>query len=129
MPPWLDVSDVLLDPDFMDRTLTCTRQLQTVGDDGIAVNAQTITGFFGVVTNNQGDLLLRRAEGEHILGSITVNTKFRLLDGADGRSADLVSWQGATYTVSAVSSWSTYGAGFVAATCDLIPLSGGANGQ
>lgn len=126
--PLLDVSDVLLDPDFMDSSLACTRQDQTVNDDGLAVNAETVSPFSGVVTNNTGDILLRRAEGERIAGSITIHTKFRLCDGQDGRSADIVTWLGARYTVTNVANWSTYGAGFVMATCDLIPLSGGSGG-
>jgi len=127
--PLLDVSEVLTDPDFVDTTLQCTRQDQTVGENGRATNAPSITPFAGVVVNDAGDLLLRIAEGERIVRSITIYTKFRLVDGRDGRSADLVTWQGAQYTVTNVANWSAYGAGFVAATCDLLPLSGGAGVQ
>lgn len=127
--PQLDVSDVLLDPDFVDRSLVCVRQAQTVGDNGIAVDTQTSMPFSGVVTNDTGNILIRQAQGEHITGSITVHTRFRLTDGSNSYSADQVVWNGATYTVSNVADWSTYGCGFVAATCDLIPLSGGADGQ
>jgi len=127
--PQLDVSDVLLDPDFIDTSLVCIRQAQTVGTDGIAVDTQTSTPFSGVVTNDTGDILMREAQGEHITGSITIHTKFRLTDGSTSYSADQVTWLGATYTVSRVANWSTYGAGFIAATCDLMPLSGGPDGQ
>lgn len=123
--PRLDVSDVLLDPEFVDTSLVCIRNSQTVGDDGIAVDTQTSIPFFGVVTNDTGDILIRQAQGEHITGSITIHTRFRLSDGSTSFSADEVAWQGATYTVSNVANWSTYGRGFVAATCDLKPLSGG----
>ena len=122
--PQLDVSDILLDPDFVDRTLVATRNTQTVGDNGLAANSSQAFPFYGVVTNDKGDLLRRRAEGEHIEGSINIYTRFRLTNGKGDISADVVSWQGSSYTVSAVSDYSTYGRGFVSATCDLIPLSG-----
>jgi hypothetical protein len=38
--------------------------------------------------------------------------------------ADLVVWKGARYTVVNVDDYSHFGAGFVAATCDLIPVAG-----
>lgn len=127
--PLLDVSDVLLDPDFVDTSLICNRMAQTVDDNGVAADSVTSTPFSGVVTNDTGDILMRQAQGEHITGSITVHTKFRLTDGTDSYSADEVVWLGATYTVSRVANWSTYGRGFVMATCDLKPLSGGPDGQ
>lgn len=123
--PLLDVSEVLLDIDFVDTSLLCIRNAQIVGTDGVAVDTQTSTPFFGVVTNDSGDILLRIAEGSRIKGSITIHTKFRLISGKIGYDADMVTWNGDNYTVSNVADWSKYGAGFVAVTCDLMPLSGG----
>lgn len=120
----LDVSDILLDPDFMDRGLICNRMTQSVDDRGRAHNAVTGTPFAAVVTSNSGDVLARGADGSRITGSITLHTRFRLRDGGDGADADEVVWQGRTYTVSAVNDYSHFGRGFVAATCDLKPLSG-----
>ena len=120
----LDVTDVLLDPDFMDTGLVCERIAQTVNDDGMGVNAPTLIPFAAVVTNDSGDILERIAVGERIKGSITLHTKFTLQDGADGLTADVVQWRGRRFTVSNVSDYSHFGQGFVAATCDLIPLSG-----
>ena len=120
----LDVSDVLLDPDFMDTGLVCERTAQTVGTNGIAVDTPTMTTFAGVVTNDSGDILQRIAEGERTKGSITIHTTFLLNDGSTGYTADVVQWRGRRYTVSNVSDYSNFGRGFVAATCDLIPLAG-----
>jgi hypothetical protein len=122
--PLLDVSEILLDPDFVD-SLVCLRNTQTVGDDGIAINAQSSTPFYGVVTNNTGDLLMRMAEGSRVNGSITVHSQFNLIAGADGIDADVVTWNGRRYTVTNVADWSRFGRGFTAANCELIPLSGG----
>ena len=101
----------------------------TVGANGLATDAQTSTPFYGVVTNNTGDLLLRLAEGSRISGSITVHSQFNLIAGADGLDADIVTWNGRNYTVTNVGDWSRFGIGFTAANCELIPLSGGSNGQ
>jgi hypothetical protein len=126
--PLLDVSEILLDPDFVD-SLVCARQTQTVDDNGIATDSAVSTPFYGVVTNNTGDLLMRLAEGSRINGSITVHSRFLLQAGGDGQDADIVTWNGRQYTVTNVGDWSRFGIGFTAANCELIPLSGGSNGQ
>ena len=121
----LDVSDVLLDPDFMDTGLICNRMAQTIDDDGFATNAATAHPFSAVVTSDKGDVLHRNADGSRIVGSITIHTIFRLSDGSAGQDADELVWQGRTYTVVNVNDYSHFGRGFVCATCDLkTPLTG-----
>lgn len=122
--PLLDVSDVLLSPEFMDLTLTVTRNAQTVGDDGIAAISPTTIGFYGVVTSLNGSVLTRVAEGERISDTITIHTQFKLIDGQSGYDADVVNWQSLQWTVTNVNDYSTYGVGFVQATCTLKQLSG-----
>ena len=120
----LDVTDILADPDFMDTGLECERLTQTITGDGLAVNTPTILPFSAVVTSDKGDMLVRLATGERAEGSITVHTRFTLNDGSTGQTADIVRWRGRRYTVTLVNDYSHFGRGFVAATCDLIPLSG-----
>lgn len=120
----LDVTDVLLDPDFMDTGLVCNRMTQTVDSRGRAANTVTASPFAAVVTSDNGDILHRNADGSRIIGSITLHTPFRLIDGTDGKDADEVIWAGRTYTVANVNDYSHFGRGFVAATCDVKPLSG-----
>lgn len=121
---FLDVSDVIVDPDFMDAGLICNRMTQAVDDNGIATNTPASTPFAAVVTSDKGDILHRNADGSRIIGSITLHTMFRLIDGAGGFDADEVVWQGRAYTVVSVNDYSHFGRGFVCATCDLKPLSG-----
>lgn len=121
----LDVTDILMDPDFMDMGIRCVRVEQTVGNDGEPVNTETCRSFGGVVTSNSGDVLNRLPDGERISGNIIIHTPFRLTDGKDGRSADIVIWQGTRFVVSAVNSYSHFGRGFVAAICDIMPFAGG----
>ncbi|WP_407733283.1 hypothetical protein [Pseudomonas citronellolis] len=121
----LDVTEVLLDPDFMDTGLVCKRSTQTVGDNGRADNAVTSIPFAGVVTSDKGDILERLAGGERKKGSITIHTMFRLTAGSGEDSiADIVTWQGRDYTVASVNDYNHFGRGFVAASCDLLPLAG-----
>ena len=120
----LDVSDILCDPDFMDTSLVCERNAQTVGGNGMATNAVTQMPFAGVVTSDNGDILERNPDGERVKGNLTIHTRFPLDDGSAMNAADIVQWRGRRYTVTVVNDWSHFGRGFVCATCDLIPLSG-----
>lgn len=119
----LDVSDLLVDPDFADR-LQCVRHQQTVDEHGIAHNAQQVSEFLGVVTSDRGTELARLAAGARVSGSILIHTRFRLSNGHAGHDADEVIWRGNRYTVVSVDDYSQYGAGFVCASCDLVPLVG-----
>jgi hypothetical protein len=119
----LDVSEVLADPDFADP-LVCERITQIVGSDGIAVNTPREIPFVGVVTTDTGAVLDRAAAGERVLETITVHTPFRLIAGEPGITADVARWDGRRYTVARVAKNSHFGRGFVAASCDLLPLSG-----
>lgn len=119
----LDVTEILTDPDFLTTGMTCERQAQTVGTDGMAVNTPTTFTFSGVVTSNRGDVLDRIAEGQRIVGSITIHTKFQLTDGSGSNSADIVTVLGRKYTVTSVNDYTHFGRGFVAADCEPLNLS------
>lgn len=122
--PYLDVSEILSDPDFTQKLL-CARQQQTVNAEGIAVNAPPLNlKFRGVVTAMKGYELQRDPEGELITGTILIVTRFQLRDGKSGWSADVVQIGVRSYTVTNVQDYSRYGRGFVQATCDLLPLEG-----
>ena len=120
----VDVSEVLTDPDLMDR-LSVLRGTQTVNQAGIATTVRQRISFAGVVTSDLGRILDRIAEGERVHGTITVHTRFRLTDGKSPQSvADVVQWQQREWTVTHVQDYSNFGRGFIAATCDLFPFNG-----
>lgn len=123
--PLLDVSEILTDPDFVDTALSVTRNTQVVGSNGIAVNTPVTTPFSGVVTNDDGDIMLRQADGTFVNGSIMIHTRFPLTSGMAGIDADIVTWRGRRFTVINVADWTTYGLGFVRASCQPLALSGG----
>lgn len=122
--PFLDVSDVLLDPDFADTNLICERNAQSIGNDGVAVNVTTMETFTGVVTAFKGDLTNIRPDGAYVAGSIQIYTVFKLrMAGADV-SPDIVTARGKRYTVKDIGDYSTYGSGFVWAICEPVSFSG-----
>ncbi|MEG1111419.1 MAG: head-tail adaptor [Hafnia sp.] len=123
--PFLDVTDVLLDPDFCDYTLVCTRNAQTVDADGFVTNVSQDIPFNGVVTVDRSLEAKRMAAGQSIGGAILVVTQFRLTQGKSGLDADVVLYNGRHYRVTFVDPYTSYGAGFVQAHCELMEFNGG----
>lgn len=123
--PFLDVTDVLLDPDFCDYTLVCTRNAQAVDADGFATNVSQDIPFNGVVTVDRSLEAKRMAAGQSIGGAILVVTRFRLTQGRSGLDADVVLYNGRHYRVTFVDPYTSYGAGFVQAHCELVEFNGG----
>lgn len=129
--PFLDVSEVLLDPDFIDMSLVCHRQIQTVDDDNFPTNTSQDIPFSGVVTVDRSLEARRMAAGQNINGAILIVTQFRLTQGqepdADGTrlDADIVTYNGREYRVTFVDPYTSYGAGFVQAHCELVDFDGG----
>ncbi len=122
--PFLDVSDLMVDPDFWEGGLICARSSQVIGANGLAVDTPLYVTFGGVVTQISGSELQRNAVGELITGSILICTRFRLRDGKAGYTADVVQRDDRYYTVVNVLPYSKFGLGFIEATCDLKPLGG-----
>ncbi|QIP93137.1 head-tail adaptor [Serratia fonticola] len=123
--PFLDVTEVLLDPDFVDTTLVCHRQIQTVDDDGFTTNTPQDSTFSGVVTVDRSLEAKRMQAGQNINGAILIVTQFRLTQGQQGLDADVVTYRGREYRVTFVDPYTAYGAGFVQAHCELMDFDGG----
>lgn len=123
--PFLDVSDVLLDPDFADDSLICRRNVQTMDEDNFATNTVEEIPFSGVVTVDRSLEARRMASGQTIGGAILVVTQFRLTQGRPGLDADMVTYQGRNYRVTFVDPYTAYGAGFVQAHCEMVEFDGG----
>ncbi len=125
MPPFLDVSDVLLDPDFAD-TVTVLRRAQTVDIHGRAVITESsIPNVLGVVTLLDPNKLVRTPEYTQAPRTISFVTKARLYGPAEvpgsGGSVyqpDYIQWEGNTFLVTSVLPYTRYGAGFVEATAE-----------
>lgn len=127
--PTLDVTDVLLSPEFLDTSLVVKRSEQTVDDDGYAQNTVTQTQFGGVVTVDRSLEARRMQAGQVISGAILIITTYRLTSGNTGIDADIVTYRGREYRVTFVDPYTAYGAGFVQAHCELQPFDGGLSEQ
>lgn len=118
----LDVTDVLLDPDFIDTGIVCNRTTVTVGNNGRSQESTTSTTFAAVVTTNSGLNMDRQPDGTLIKGAINIHTKFALISGDTETKADEIVWKGKTYIVTQVMDNLHYGQGFIKAICELKPL-------
>lgn len=123
--PLLDVSEILLDPDFVDMSLVCHRSTQVTDDDGFTKNSTQNLLFAGVVTVDRSLEAKRMEAGQAIGGAILIVTQFRLTQGYQGVDADIVTYQGRKYRVTFVDPYTAYGAGFVQAHCELMEFDGG----
>lgn len=130
--PFLDVTEVLTDPDFCDTSLVCHRQTQTVDEDNFPKNTPQDIPFSGVVTVDRSLEARRMMEAQNINGAILIVTQFRLTQGQPATDstprldADVVTYSGRDYRVTFVDPYTRYGAGFVQAHCELMDFDGGA---
>lgn len=122
--PNLDMSDVLLDPDFLDTSLIYTRQRQIDIGHGRVRNEPTSGPFTGVVTMDAGSIMRRVPEGSYVTGSILIYTMERLRMKGEDVDADLVDWHGARYRVQNMGDYTAYGAGFIWAVCEPLTPAG-----
>lgn len=127
--PTLDMSDVLLSPEFLDTTLKVKRNTQITDDDGFTKNTATEEGFFGVVTVDRALEYQMMQAGRVISGAIFIATMTRLVAGETQRDADIVTYQNRDYWVKGVDPYTSFGGGFVQAHCILIPFDGGSSEQ
>jgi galactose-6-phosphate isomerase len=118
----IDVSDLLLDPDFAD-SFTIVRLAETVGDDGRAVRTETRETVMGVV-QPYGSTTQITPDAAQVMGPIEIHTQAQLRGATAFSAADQVEWNGHRYSVRVVNDWSRFGAGFYHAVCDFRPLTG-----
>jgi len=116
--PWLDASDILLDPDLAEW-IEIRRRAETVTDKGRATMRLEPYRAPAVIFNEQSDLISNPDE-RHTPSVIAVHTRFRLRGTAPGYQGDLLKWAGAWYLVTKVNDNSRYGRGFIMATCAAI---------
>lgn len=116
--PFLDVSDILSDPDFADD-ITITRTNITIERGRAVKNTETIEAS-GVVTTDTGDILDRLPDMRRVAGTILVHTTETLVVSDGERDADIIGWNGKRYTVTDVNDYSRYGAGFTCAKCEPL---------
>lgn len=129
--PTLDVTEVLLSPEFADE-FQVVRRIQGTTTNGEPYIARTDIfkyrdGCIGVVTPSSENSLVRADAYEAQSNSVQVITKFRLQGAAkDGKAVpatqwlpDLIVWRDNHYIVRMTNDYSRFGAGFIVADCLL----------
>ncbi|HGJ5866440.1 head-tail adaptor, partial [Arsenophonus nasoniae] len=111
--------------DFCDTSLTYTRREILIDDEGITSTKESTYPFSGVVTVDSSIEAQIRTSGQLVSGRILVVTTTRLIAGETHHIGDIVTYQGRKYLVKSVDPYTAYGAGFVQAHCELMPLDGG----
>ena len=119
--PFIDVSDLLCDPDF-STLFTVKRTASSVVDGyGVRTTAES-DPINGVVLPMGTKELIRLPEADRVQGQILVYTQYRLTSGEAGTAADIVRWRNNDYTVVSADDYSEFGAGYIEARCKLNPV-------
>jgi hypothetical protein len=129
--PLLDVSSVLLDPDFADR-FNVIRREEGVSDKGRRIlTLTTLANKYGVVCAASPNDLRRLPDGQTFDRVISVVSKFPFFGACVGYQPDLIQWRGSSFIVASLDPYPQYGQGFsqvIAVSIDLqdmpIPLPG-----
>ena len=117
----IDVSELLLDPDFSTR-FDVVRYTETVGANGRLVKTPTsYLNQVGVIYPSQSSLE-RGPDADVQPKELTVVTKFQLRGITTHNKPDVVQWRGSEYTVMTVSGYSHFGHGFIEAMCQSKDL-------
>jgi galactose-6-phosphate isomerase len=121
--PFLDVSNVLLDPDFTD-TFSVLRREQVIGENGRVSTTNTTLPAIGVFTVAGPNDLERLDDNQRMGQNFVLVTKFRLQGPAkisgNNYQPDQVVWNGNTYVVKDVEPYTRYGAGQIQAIIGAI---------
>lgn len=118
--PFLDVSDIVTDPDFADR-FTVVRRTETVGDYGRStIVEQLFANTIGVVTMGSPNDLDRREDYQNFTRSITVVTRFALRGAVTGYQPDIIEWRGTRHVVKHAAPYPQFGRGFYQAECSSM---------
>lgn len=117
----IDVTDLLIDPDFCDDY---TIQRVTQGVDNFGRAAETIIELpgYGSVQPVSNRTLELFPDLERVTGMMQVYTRDTLNAATVTTSPDRIVWQGSTYRVQAMSEWPHSGGGFVVAILSLYDL-------
>jgi len=119
----LDVSSILMDPDFADQA-TLIRRTSSINSFGEHVLAETSTVITAVVQTGDPEMLARLPDGARLSDTIQVWYRGLLQAAQPGGYADVILWRGKRYQVhSVIEDFVNYGAGFTSAICLLEPVS------
>lgn len=117
--PLLDVSEVILDPEFAEQITVLRRPIVMVAGRATSPKWQR---YCVPAVVNSGVSALDRANGDQqsMPNKVSVHTLFRLQGPAPGYQPDYVVWRDDNYIVTSLDDYSRYGAGFTRADCASV---------
>lgn len=117
---FLDVSDVLLDPDFADE-FAVKRRSEIIDLHGRSnTQDQIIPNLFGIITAASPSDLDRREDYQNMSRSLTIVCQFSLRGETTNFQPDIVVWRGSEYLVKHVDAYPQFGKGFYQAECSSM---------
>lgn len=118
--PTLDVSDVLISPEFAD-VVTVYRRAENVNIYGEAVpSMQPIPNVWAVITSRDPNDLEREDASETQRRSYSIITRFQLQGPTPGKLPDYVKFQGSYHVITNVEPYNRYGGGLVEAVMTSV---------
>lgn len=123
---FIDVTDVLFDPEIAGQSFSVLRREEGVNFFGeVVITPTLVPGLVGCVYPTGENSLIREVAAQSQANTLTFVTTYRLRPASktpDGRSwqPDYVLWQDDWYIVWTLNEFTQYGAGFLVADCMAI---------
>lgn len=114
----LDVSELLLDPDFVDP-FTIVRRVPTINGYGENVLAESTLDAVGSIQAPGKEAALRLPDGVLIASAKTIYTKTEIYSDKVSGYADQILYQGQRYNVLTVLPWGNFGSGWFEVDVEL----------
>jgi len=116
MSPNIDVSQLMLDPDFV-QPLTLVRRTETVNNFGQNVIAESPKSTFGCVQPISGKTLMRIPEALRVANVQEFWLKETIVSGVGSQYPDIIVKNGVRFAVQVIFDWSDWGQGWTQGTC------------
>lgn len=117
----IDVSELMIDPDFADTGITLITRLQTVNAFGETVLTETSQIITAVIQDGPPTALNRSKDGAILTDYISIYYRGVLNVESTNGYTDIVVWKGREYQVKEITEdFQNYGHGFTKAICELI---------
>jgi galactose-6-phosphate isomerase len=124
--PDLDVTDIILDPDFCETLIVKRREENLVKGRSTLTVTVIDPAPVGVVLPVDDQPLVRGPDQQNLPRLLEVHTPFRLRGAAKDPGTgkqyqpDIITWNGDDFVVNKVQDYSRFGQGFIQADCSSV---------
>lgn len=114
----IDVSELMLDPDFV-MTFTIYRRMASVNSYGENVVSESSVSSVGSIQAATAETAKRLPNGVQLSKFKTIFTKAVIQADSAGQYMDQIEWKSQRYNVFQVTPWEDFGAGWYMVDCEL----------